>query len=140
MATYEPPSGERPVPEKPAVVTWFQVYCGFMGALYLLVILLGAIMVVFRHEFAGPEDPPEMFIFMGSLYAGMGLVFGALYLSPLVLPRRPWVWIYDIVLIALGMTSLCCLPITIPLLIYWIKPEVQVYFGRRRPRYERVYD
>jgi hypothetical protein len=28
------------------------------------------------------------------------------------------------------MTSACFLPACIPLLIYWIKPDVKAYFGR----------
>jgi hypothetical protein len=40
------------------------------------------------------------------------------------------VWVYDIVLICLGMTSVCCMPVTIPLLIFWIKPDAKAWFGR----------
>ena len=57
---------------------------------------------------------------------GLAGVFGA---APF-LPRRPWVWIYDLVLICLGLTSVCCLPATIPLLVYWLKPEAKSWFGR----------
>jgi hypothetical protein len=28
------------------------------------------------------------------------------------------------------MTSVCCIPACVPLLIYWIKPETKAYFGR----------
>jgi hypothetical protein len=38
------------------------------------------------------------------------------------------VWIYGIVLIALGMTSACFVPACIPLLIYWLKPDAKSYF------------
>jgi hypothetical protein len=33
------------------------------------------------------------------------------------------------VIICLGMTSACFLPVCIPLLIFWIKPETKLYFG-----------
>jgi hypothetical protein len=39
-------------------------------------------------------------------------------------------WVYDLVVICVGMTSFCCMPVCIPLLIFWIKPEVRAYFGR----------
>jgi hypothetical protein len=38
------------------------------------------------------------------------------------------VWIYQIVLIGLGLTSVCCLPATVPLLISYVKPEVKAWF------------
>ena len=46
------------------------------------------------------------------------------------LPRKPWVWIYSLIIIGLGMTG-CCLPACIPILIFWIKPEVQIYGIKR---------
>ena len=45
------------------------------------------------------------------------------------LPRRKWVWIYDLVVICLGMTSCCTLPVCIALLIFWIRPETRQFFG-----------
>jgi len=48
----------------------------------------------------------------------------------LFLRPKPWVWIYDLVIICMGMTSACFLPAAIPLLIYWLKPEVKAHFGR----------
>jgi hypothetical protein len=35
------------------------------------------------------------------------------------------------VLICIGMNSCCLLPASIPLLIFWIKPETKTYFGRK---------
>jgi hypothetical protein len=46
------------------------------------------------------------------------------------MPRRPWAWIFGLVLICIGLTSLCCLPVAIPLLLSWLKPETKSYFGR----------
>ena len=43
---------------------------------------------------------------------------------------NPWAWIYGMVLICIGLTSPCCLPVTIPLLIGWIKDDAKAYFGR----------
>lgn len=49
---------------------------------------------------------------------------------PLVLGPWPWLWTYDLVIICLGMTSTCILPASIPLLIFWLKPETKRYFGK----------
>jgi hypothetical protein len=62
------------------------------------------------------------------LLTGLAL-FGACLL-PLVLEPRPWLWTYDLVIICLGMTSTCILPASIPLLIYWLKPETKRYSGK----------
>jgi hypothetical protein len=43
---------------------------------------------------------------------------------------KSWGWVFGIVLIAIGMTSCCLWPITIPLLIQWIKPEMKRAFGQ----------
>jgi 1-acyl-sn-glycerol-3-phosphate acyltransferase len=50
------------------------------------------------------------------------------FLIPFFVQPRKWVWIYGIVLIALGMTSICFLPFLIPLLIFWCKPEVRGWY------------
>jgi len=49
-------------------------------------------------------------------------------IAPL-LPKRRAAWIYGFVTIGIGMTSACCLPATIPLLLFWIKPETKQFFG-----------
>jgi hypothetical protein len=67
---------------------------------------------------------------VGALLTCVSGAFLAASAAPFLLPARPWVWIYDLVVICLGMTSACFLPATIPLLIFWIKPEVKAYFGR----------
>jgi cyanate permease len=52
-----------------------------------------------------------------------------IYCPVLFLPRKPWVWTYNLVVICLGMSN-CCFPVCIPLLIFWIKPEAKQYFER----------
>lgn len=37
--------------------------------------------------------------------------------------------IVGIVAIAMGMTSACCMPAAIPLLIFWINDKTRKYFG-----------
>jgi hypothetical protein len=48
----------------------------------------------------------------------------------LLLPPRPWTWIYHLVIICFGMTSACCIPMCVPLVIFWLKPDTKAYFGR----------
>jgi hypothetical protein len=107
---------------------WYRVYCGFLMVMYLLVTFLG----VFLAAFSPPTrqyNSEETFI-MGIIYAVMGVVFFIIFAVALFLPRKPYNWIVDIIMMALGMTSCCFLPFLIPLLIYWTKPETKAYFGR----------
>ena len=117
-------------PAKPAVWTWYVVYCVAMAILYLFVIGAGIFLLL-----ADPvwlEEDAMLLRVEGVLFLGLGLVLMVIFAIAPFLPKKPWVWIYGIVLIGLGMTSACCLPATIPLLIFWIKPETQQFFGRKQ--------
>ncbi len=132
---FTPGYGGPPPPSSygtPGVVTWFKVYAALMALVYLLLMGLGIFMIVAGASLEGMEElqGDASPIVIGVLYAIMGFVFAIVFAVGLFLPRKPWGWIMGIVLIALGMTSLCCLPATIPLLIFWLKPEAKAYFGR----------
>lgn len=115
----------------PPVVTWFRVFAGLMALLYLVVMGMGIVLVVVGGSAAQGMNPEGLEpAILGVIYSVLGLVFGIAYAVGLFLPRKPWGWVAGIVLIAIGMTSICCLPATIPLLIFWLKPEAKAYFGR----------
>jgi hypothetical protein len=121
-----------PIPQPPKVLAWYRAYSGAMAVLYLVVFAAG-LGVAFMHDrLAGaPDDPPATFwLAYGAFIAVLGLVLGGLFVASFFLPPRPWVWIYHLGLISIGLTSPCCMPVCIPLLIFWIKPETRVYFGR----------
>ena len=114
--------------QKPPVVIWFKIYCGFMCVLYLA---LAAISLLF---FLG--DPADLEMsqiearFLGVFLLLLGLGLFLVFLLPLLLRPRSWLWTYDLVVICLGMTSSCLLPACIPLLIFWLKPATKEYFGK----------
>jgi hypothetical protein len=107
---------------------WYRIYCGCLIMLYFALAALGLFLVAFVPDTGAREDT-EVYI-TGMVYGILGLIFGIIFLIALLLPRKPWNWIVGIIMIALGMTSCCTLPALIPLLIYWLKPETKVYFGR----------
>jgi len=118
---------------RPSVVFWYRVYCGFMAALYALVMLGGVAWVVFGAGIAGSEKdemPQAVLLAYAAFLVVLGLSLTAAFGAPFFLAPRPWVWIYGIVLIAIGLTSCCLWPATIPMLVYWLKPETRAYFGR----------
>ncbi|HOX57323.1 MAG TPA: hypothetical protein P5205_12560 [Candidatus Paceibacterota bacterium] len=115
----------HPVP--PKVVFWFRIYSGCMTGVYALCVL-AAPLIFFAGTRSSREDAFVLKIQAGVLLA-VGLVFAVVFALPFVLPRRPWVWVYSLVLICIGMTSCCILPAAVPLLIYWLKPDAKSWFN-----------
>ena len=114
--------------QRPKVLFWFKAYSGFLCILYLAVAGFGLYCF-----WADPSDldmskPAAQISAAAFLFLGLALFIACLL--PLILTPRPWVWTYDLVVICMGMTSACFLPVCIPLLIYWLKPETKRYFGK----------
>jgi hypothetical protein len=111
----------------PPVWPWQVAYCATLAVVYLLMGILGVVMLAFASNIPN-QDPLEGQI-TGAIYVALGFFFFALFAAAPFLPKQQWAWVYHIVLICLGMTSICCLPITVPLLIYWLKPETKRFFS-----------
>ena len=111
----------------PAAYKWFVVYCILMALGYLSLAVMGI-----AFGFIEPERDmsPQEAKLMGVVFLILGLVFCVPYAAAPFLPRQSWVWVFSLVLICIGLGSTCCLPICIPLLIYWLKPEMKAFYGR----------
>ncbi len=111
----------------PPIFKWFVAYCIFMALLYLGMAVMGIGLM-----FAEPDRDmsAEEAKVMAALFLILGLVFFVPYAFAPFLPRQSWAWVFGLVLICLGLTSACCLPICIPLLIHWLKPEMKAFYGR----------
>lgn len=130
-----PPPGAgwpQPQPVDPArsdtAYRWFRVYAGVMTALYLVISIAGLFFLT--APFDGTSEDVTAQRVNGAIYGFAGLLGLGFHAVALFLPRRPWAWIYGIVVIAIGMTSCCILPAAIPLLIAWLKPEMKARFNR----------
>ena len=116
--------------EPPRVILWFKVYTAFLAFIYLSCACASLIFLF--------VDPVELEMdavvarALGAVLLVMGLSLFAACLVPLIARPRPWVWIYDLIIICLGMTSACFWPAVIPLLIFWLKPETKRHFAFRR--------
>jgi hypothetical protein len=113
---------------KPNVVTWFRIYCGFLCFIYFAV--AAASFIFFFTSPADLEMSAAGARIIGALLLLTGLALFAACLIPFLFSPRSWLWTYDLVIICLGMTSACFLPVCIPLLIYWLKPETKKYFEK----------
>jgi len=114
-------------PATPSVYKWFVVYCILMALLYMTTAVMG---IVFIFTEPDPEMSAEEAKIMGSVFIILGLVLFVPYALAPFLPRKSWVWVFGLVLICIGLTSACCLPACIPLLIFWLKPEMKAFYGR----------
>lgn len=111
----------------PSPVMWFKVYAGAMALLYLFVIAAGGLFLINPEWLETETFEARMMAFV---FIGLGIPLTGIFAAAIFLPPRPWVWIYDLVLIAIGFMSCCILPFSIALLIFWLKPEVKAYFNR----------
>ncbi len=123
--------------EPPGVVRWFKVYVVVLSLMYVLVAGVGLMMVSDPGFMVDPDASPvsnrpaslDEAVLMGWIYGVVGVVLLAAFLGWFLVPRSKGKWVYGIVLIAIGMTSICTLPATIPLLIFWIKDDCRTYFA-----------
>lgn len=113
--------------DTPKVLPWFKVYAALFALLYF-VCVAGSLVFLVNPSWLDMERGEGLI--MGGLMIAICLPLGIAFVLSFVFEPKPWVWIYDLVLICIGLTSPCCMPASIPLLIYWLKPEVRAYFGR----------
>ena len=122
-------------PATPGVVKWYKVYAATLAAIYVI-LLLGCAVGLFFSLRASPDFwqeadmPPLLFYLYLIGLAELSLVLGGAYIAAFFTPRKPWAWTYHIVLICIGFSSACFLPICVPLLIYWLRPEAKAYYGK----------
>lgn len=115
-------------PSTPAVWRWYIIYCAVMALLYVMAIGIGIFMLVADFDLTGTDA--LILQIQGGLFVGLGIILFLMFAAGPLVPKKTWGWIYGMVLIGISFTSMCCLPFGIPLLIFWIKPETQRFFGR----------
>jgi hypothetical protein len=112
---------------RPPVCQWFAGYCVLMAFACLSFLALGIFMWLIPESRNAAETVRLRIDGTGHIISAPLLI--AIFLAAPFLPPRPWAWVCQLVLIAVGMSVCCCLPLTTPLLIYWIKPDTRAYFG-----------
>jgi hypothetical protein len=114
----------------PEAVYYFRIY-----AVVMLLMLLG-VFGVGLYGMVGPllrgsSGPAATGEWVFGLFAtGISFLIMVPHAIVLFAGRARWAYTLGIVLIGLNMLwNTCCLPITIPLLIAWMKPETKRWFG-----------
>ena len=125
------PGAEFPTGEaRPEAVFYFRLYAAAMAVLHGGLCLVGIFFLVsplFNPRAAGSIQPTEGLI-VGLLYLGWGGLVAIPYVIAFFGGRRRWVHTLGTVMIVVTMMSVCCLPVAIPLLIQWQKPETRRWF------------
>jgi hypothetical protein len=138
------PEAAAPAVPRPKVWPWFVVYCvlnvltGIAGA---ILGLYGSMLDMETVRSWSPQfidDETAMVLKFQIGFWGLSTLFYSLfYVAAPFLPRRPWAWVLDLVLIVMGVLTLLFLPLALPLLFFWLKRNVQDWFGIKpwEPRY-----
>lgn len=116
----------------PAVWPWYKAYCYLLAACQAIPIGFGILAMKLREiPMADYDVPPEPYPLRSSgiTLVVMGVVFAALNIAVVYLPRRPWTWVAHLINLISGAMCICPLPVTIPLIIAWIKPDVRRYYS-----------
>lgn len=113
-------------PPKPPVWGWYVLFCVAMAIQWFVLVLLGLSFI-----FSGPPNrgmSAREAQVLGLIFVGLGAALMTPYAAAPFLPRRRWAWGLGFALILLSMSGTICLPVAIPLLIHWVKPETKWFF------------
>jgi hypothetical protein len=121
------PGQPPPMSSPPSVVVWARVYAIAFAFMYLLCIVGGILLVVMGESFGG-RDSGETVV-QGAIMAIVGVPLMVVSFIAALAPRKKWGWVMNVVLMGLGCSSCMCMPAAIPLLIFWLKPEVKAWYG-----------
>ena len=113
--------------QTPPVWPWYVTYCVFMALLYVACIAMGVLFLVV--DPAAMDSEPFEALITGVVLIGISAPLMVAFAAGPFLPRRGWAWIAGLLLIGIGMTSCCCIPACLPLLLQWIKPDTKAWFG-----------
>lgn len=117
------PPGYTPEDEgEPQVLLFFRIYSGLVSFSGLVIALYCVYhLVQNRKEFS---EATAWFLF-----SGMGTLGFFSHLLGVLAPRRPWMHVVGIIILGLGLVSSCFgWIVNLPLLLYWLRPEVKRWF------------
>ena len=128
---------------RPKAIFWYEVYCHIFGLLNLFTAWEGyqitrkANDIVREYEFFRSQGTaPEMVAYwelvvglFGWVLMGVGLAFGV---AAFVLPRThdsKKMWVAHLVHLIFGISSVILIPLCLPVLLAWLKPDVKEHYG-----------
>ncbi|MEM6915274.1 MAG: hypothetical protein AAF491_01815 [Verrucomicrobiota bacterium] len=110
----------------PKALSWFRLYLVLLALFYLGLIGLGVVFLAISPE--SLQMTAGQTALIGCVFILLGVLFLLVVLPAFALPRRGGAWIYGLALIVLGMTSVVLVPVSLPLLIQWMREPVKNWF------------
>jgi hypothetical protein len=118
----------RPPPEK---FGRYHLFVILMALIYAATVMFGVYLLTDDGAMATTRYGPEELKIRGLVMVMSGVPLCFFYAIALFVPKRPWGWVYGLVLIIIGLTSCCTWPLTIPLVRRWFLPSYKAYFRMR---------
>jgi hypothetical protein len=107
---------------------WYRMLCSITVVSGAVWAIIGLIAVIGSFNQTGKEAADA---FTGGVFMLFsGGIPALLFLLGVIFPPRPWSWIFGILLLVLALLSCVFAPFAVALLIFWMKRETQIYFGR----------
>ena len=115
---------------RPAVILWFRIYAAAMTLTSLGLLALALLMgyAATRPEVAldaGASGAPLVAIVLALVATALVVLYGV----ATFVPFKPWGWTVGVVAIGLGLAGGSAI-FAIPLLVFWLKPQVKAAFAR----------
>lgn len=125
----EGPTGMQEGP--PEAVYYYRIYGGTLAVLYALAMItgIGTLLNALLSGGAASGSHSAGDTVVGILVTAFSIAFLIPCLLSLLGGRKGWVHALGTVVIVFSMLTTCCLPIAIPMLIYWTKPETKRWFS-----------
>jgi drug/metabolite transporter (DMT)-like permease len=92
--------------------------------MYIILVVLGIVLISQFSEHESFESK-----LMGWAFFVVGAILFVPYAVAPFLPHKPWNWVFGLVLLGISMTGTLCLPMAIPILIFWLDQETKQFFG-----------
>ena len=114
---------------RPRVVVAIKIYdvVGLVLAIVLLVFGLRAFPASEEARAALDDDAVPLLV-LGVVLTTFGALIAPAFAVGLLAPRRRWSWYLHIGLIGVGLLQIITLPVSVPLLMFWLRDGTREYF------------
>lgn len=112
----------------PGVVSCFRVFCSIVA--FGAIIGAGCSFIPLSNNFYNDSDNDGIAEFIGFLFLALSIF--TIFCIPVLFARsQPWMWWYGLFVLLLTTLSLYLTIFGIVLLVFWVQPRTQQFFGRR---------